>query len=550
MGQRVWVIGLDGATFDLIAPWVQAGHLPTFARLMEQGCWGEVRSTVPPITGPAWLSFMTGTNPGKHGVFDFTYRRPGTYDFPPTTGENNRQPSLWQILGQAGKRCLVLNVPMTYPPEPINGVLVSGMPATELVTYPPELADRIRAQIPDYVVYPDPGQAYSDQGIATFIKQVKTSIEGSKKLWRDLIGLEKWDFAMLLLNATDTVQHALWKFMSADHPQYDPHKAKRYGNAILEVYQACDAFLAEVMAELEDDTVLWVMSDHGFGPFHKFFHVNTWLMQAGLMSIRPGPLAHLKAFSFRLGFSPMVIYNILMNIGLGKLKRAVVRGRSQKLRRLFLSFDDVDWKRTVAYSLGNIGQIRVNVKGREPHGIVEPGSQYDQVVTDLIARLSQLRDPKNNELVVEHIYRRDEIYTGDAFEDAPDILFLPRRLEYFGFGEYEFGDHRVIVPVERGISGTHRMNGIGLAWGAFIRPGKLEQARLEDLSPTILHLLGEPIPAHMDGRPLLEVLSDQAGFPVPSQAPAWDGKQPSSMNMSQDEEERIRQRLKDLGYVA
>jgi predicted AlkP superfamily phosphohydrolase/phosphomutase len=153
-------------------------------------------------------------------------------------------------------------------------------------------------------------------------------------------------------------------------------------------------------------------------------------------------------------------------------------------------------------------------------------------------------------LVVEHIYRRSEIYTGEAFEDAPDILFLPRRLEYFGFGEYEFGDHRIIVPVTRGISGTHRMNGIGLAWGKVIRPGILKDARLEDLAPTILHLMGQPIPAHMDGRLLLEILAEHASLPPPREGAAWKGRNPSNIELSQDEQERIRQRLKDLGYVA
>jgi predicted AlkP superfamily phosphohydrolase/phosphomutase len=550
MSYRVWVIGLDGATFDLITPWVQSGDLPTFSRLMTEGSWGEIRSTIPPITGPAWISFMTGTNPGKHGVFDFTYRRPGSYDFPPTTGENNRQPSLWQILSQAGKRSLVLNVPMTYPPEPINGLLVSGMPATDLVTYPRDLAQKIKEIIPDYVVYPDPGQAYSDQGIETFLKQVDRSIQGGVRMWQELIKKESWDFAMILFNATDVVQHALWKFMSPQHPQYDPRKAAKYGKAILNVYKALDAVLADIMKKVDENTVLWVMSDHGFGPFHQFFHVNTWLIQQGLMSIRPSPIARLKAFLFRMGFSPMFIYNILMNVGLGKIKREVVRGRSQKLRLFFLSFDDVDWSKTVGYSLGNIGQIRINVKGREPQGVVEPGSEYDRVVGEVIERLSQVRDPKNGELVVEHIYRRSEIYAGDAFEDAPDILFLPRRLEYFGFGEYEFGDHRIIVPVTRGISGTHRMNGIGLAWGTAIRSGMLNGVKLEDLAPTILHLMGQPIPAHMDGRPLLEILAEKASLPPPQEGTAWKGKQPSNKELSQDEQERIRRRLQDLGYVA
>lgn len=268
------------------------------------------------------------------------------------------------------------------------------------------------------------------------------------------------------------------------------------------------------------------------------------------MKLRPNPVTRLKYALFRMGFSPMPVYNLLMRLGFGKFKREVVRGKSQKLRLVFLSFDDVDWSRTIAYSLGNIGQIRINVRGREPNGCIEPGPQYEQVVADVKERLSKLHDPKTGEQVIENIYHQSEIYTGDAAKDGPDILFLPRRLEYFGFGEYEFGDHRVVVPVDRGISGTHRMNGIGLAWGKPIRAGKFEGARLEDLAPSILHLMDMPIPAHMDGRPLVETIRDDADLPAPRSGPAWEGTSGHTEGLSDGEEEAIRQRLKDLGYVA
>jgi predicted AlkP superfamily phosphohydrolase/phosphomutase len=549
-GYRVWVIGLDGATFDLINPWVVAGFLPTFERLMREGSWGELRSTIPPITGPAWCSFMTGTNPGKHGVFDWTYRRPGSYDFPPVTGENNRQASLWQIASLAGKRVLVLNVPMTFPPEPVNGLLVSGMPATQLSTYPPDLAQKIYALIPDYVVYPDPGQAYSDQGIKAFLETVNRSINTSLQLWNELINWEAWDFAMILFNATDAVQHAMWKFMDPKHPQYNPKKAERFGDSILNIYRRIDNGLAEILQKMDEKTVLWVMSDHGAGPFHTFIHINTWLMKEKLLAIQAKPFTQLKSYLFQIGFSPMPVYNMLMKIGLGKLKREVVRGKSQKLRRIFLSFEDVDWSKTIAYSLGNIGQVRINLRGREPKGCVDPGEDYVRAVTDIIDRLSKLRDRQTGELVIDHIYRRSEIYSSEATEEGPDILFLPHKLEYFGFGEYEFGDHRVIVPVKHGISGTHRMNGIGITWGKPIRSGHLNNPHLEDMAPTILHLLGLPIPAHMDGRPLIEALAEDVSLPPPEIGPGIVKKSQMAGDLNKEDEYVVRKRLMDLGYVA
>ncbi|MCA9245377.1 MAG: alkaline phosphatase family protein, partial [Phycisphaerales bacterium] len=193
-----------------------------------------------------------------------------------------------------------------------------------------------------------------------------------------LRGRSDWDFAMVVFNGTDTISHAMWKFMDSSHPLHDPAKAKKYGNAIRDYYSYVDAKLAAIVDELDDDTTLIIMSDHGFGPFHKFIHVNNWLMDQDFMAVKPGALAALKHRMFRLGFSPMNVYNTLMALGLGSLKREVVRGQGQGLMKtLFLSFDDVDWSRTKAYSLGNVGQIRINVAGREPFGCVARGEEYE-----------------------------------------------------------------------------------------------------------------------------------------------------------------------------
>lgn len=551
MSSKVWIVGLDGATFDLILPWIEKGNLPTFSRLLDEGSWGELLSTIPPITGPAWSTFITGTNPGRHGIFDWVNRDPDSYDFPPVTGEHIRQPSLWQIASHAGKRVLVLNVPMTYPPEPVNGLLLSGLPATTIVTYPGELAEEIKQLIPDYIVYPDPGEAYSDQGIESFLDRVRRSIDGLLELWSELIKQESWDFAMLVFNATDVVQHAMWRFMDPTHPRHKKGVSGKYQDAILSVYQQIDQALAQIISTMDSDTTLMVMSDHGFGPFHKFFHVNTWLVQQEFLSINSNLKARLKSTLFNFGLSPMPIYEVLMRIGLGRVKREVVRGKGQgMMRTFFLSFDDVDWCKTLAYSYGNIGQIRVNLRGREPYGIVEPGQEYERLIDEIKHRLSQFRDPVTGELVVEYIYARSEIYEGDYVVDAPDLLFLPRRLEYFGFGEYEFGDHRVIARVENGISGTHRMNGVFVVWGQKIRKVKIDGVSLEDLSPTSLHLLGLPVPSHMDGKVISGIFREDSGYGEPQIGPAWEDRSAPIGKLSKEEEMIIRKRMSDLGYVS
>ncbi|MBK7202399.1 hypothetical protein [Candidatus Amarolinea dominans] len=201
--------------------------------------------------------------------------------------------------------------------------------------------------------------------------------------------------------------------------------------------------------------------------------------------------------------------------------------------------------------LGNIGQIRLNVAGREPQGCVAPGREYEQVREEIMARLRLLTDPSTGEAVVDEIYPREELYRGPYLEDAPDIVFLPKRLEYFGFGEYEFGSHRVIEAMRRGISGTHRMNGIFAALGEPVQPGvEISGASLADLAPTILHLLGQPIPAAMDGRVLIQALRG----PLAAQTPqVVDTPAPVSttgaFTLSAEDEAAISERLRGLGYV-
>ncbi len=556
---RVMVIGLDGATFDLIEPWAQAGHLPAFRRLMAEGAYGSLHSTIPPMTAPAWTSFMTGKNPGKHGLYDWIYRCDDSYGVSPVTAAHCQEPTLWSLLSNAGRRVCVINVPMTFPPTRVNGAMISGLPAPSTrvnITYPPDLLEEIEDKVGEYLLYPDPGQAYSDSGVDAFLDNLYRTTETRLRVLDHLRAGEDWDFMMVVLNGTDTVQHAMWKHMSVDHPQHQPGKREKYGDAILRYFQYVDRALDRIVASLDDSTTLVIMSDHGFGPFHKFIHLNNWLRQQSWLQIKGTPWASVKSGLFGLGLTPMGVYNLLMRLGLGAFKREVVRGKGQGLlKKLFLSFDDVDWPRTMAYSLGNVGQICLNVRGREPQGCVEPGEQYEAVRSEIMDRLCQLRDPQTGEQVVEAVYRREEVYWGKNVEKAADIVFIPTRLEYFGFGEYEFGSNEIIESVERGISGTHRLNGMVLLWGAAASTGvQLKDARIFDLAPTILRIMGETVPEDMDGQVLAHALNSDYAGPCPAGGlPVPESTFPASaavtVSLTDEDKELIADRLRGLGYV-
>jgi predicted AlkP superfamily phosphohydrolase/phosphomutase len=435
-------------------------------------------------------------------------------------------------------------------------------PSTDVtITYPKDLLEEIEAEVGEYLLYPDPGQAYSDAGVDAFLDRLYKTTKMRLKVMSYLRAHDEWDFFMMVFNGTDTIQHAMWKYMSPEHPLHDPDKYSKYGDSILNYFRYIDYELGKITDELGEDEVLVLMSDHGFGPFHKFIHVNNWLRKQGWLKIKRSPLATVKTILFDLGFAPMKIYNLLMRMGLGSLKREVVRGQGQGLlKKLFLSFDDVDWFRTAAYSLGNVGQISLNVRGREPHGLIEPGKPYEDLRDEIITRLWQFRDPETGEKVVQEVYRREEIYRGDYVGEASDIIFIPTRMEYFGFGEYEFGSNETIESMKRGISGTHRPYGMFLMYGKPIKQGVwYSGANILDLVPTILFLMSKTVPSDMDGRVLSELIDPEL-FEIlekgktETRQTATDKRPengPPSVDsgLSEEEQQIIAKRLRDLGYV-
>ena len=547
---RVVVIGLDGGDWSLIEPWVQEGKLPTFQRLMAEGAWGRLRSTMPPITAPAWSSFITGKNPGKHGLIDFVFRQRESYHVSPVNASLRRGRSLWALLGDGGKRVLVVNVPVTYPPEPVPGYLVSGLltpSERSAFTHPPELAAELRAA--GYRIHTP--QSYARGDIDRFLRDIYETTDIQWMALQRLMSSNPWDLAMYVFRGTDRIQHGLWHFMDAGHPLHGAPGTEKYRDAIQEYYQYIDQKLAGLLGSLDGRTLLILMSDHGAGPFHKYIYMNNWLLRWGLLKLRNRPQTRLKRAGFDLGLTPINVYNLLLRLGLGRLKGKVTKGKGAKsLSRLFLSFQDVDWEQTRAYSLGNAGQLWINLRGREPRGIVEPGANYAAVRRDLVARVREMRDPATGEKMVDEVFVREDLYEGPYVEQMPDVVFVPKGFRYLSFGEYEFASHR-LVDVSLGITGWHRLQGMVLLHGAPIRAeGKVVDARIEDLAPTILYLMGQPVPADMDGQLLSGALK-----------PSWlDAKRLEKIDvdpdterdrrdLSDEDEEQVRKRLQGLGYL-
>jgi len=553
--QRICVIGLDGATLDLIEPWIQKGKLPTLKKLISNGTKGRLRSAIPPITAPAWSSFITGKNPGKHGLYDFIARRPGTYQTRPFNASDRNGESLWSLLSRAGKRVTILNVPMTYPPEPVNGFMVSGMgtPATvDDFCYPKEIIHDLRRVVPNYEVQNE--GIFDPRGREhQMLQAVQKMTAMRQQTVRHFLTQAEWDFFMVVFMATDWLQHYFWHYMDESHPCHDPEAPAILKNAILDCYRQIDDCLGEILDCLDDDTLVIIMSDHGFGPQEKYLHVNTWLWENGYLHFKSTAQTRLKETLFKSGITPLNIYEFLRRLGKSRTVAQNLRQRKESVReavnRMFLSFNDVDWGRTRAYSVGNIGPIYVNLKGREPEGAVEPGHEYDDLVAELTDALFRLRDPISGDQIVEHVYRREEVFHGDHLTDAPDLLFLPRDMKYIGYGLLQFSSNHWLAASDR--SGGHRMDGLLLMHGSGVRTGhELASARIIDLAPTILAAMGVPVPTDMDGQVLTNAFVEdiQVTMQVGYQAPKQDAAA-QAIDLSAKDEDEILERLRGLGYV-
>jgi predicted AlkP superfamily phosphohydrolase/phosphomutase len=563
---RVLVIGLDGVTFDLLGPWIEAGELPNLQRLMKTGAWGKLRSTLPPISSSSWSSFATGVNPGKHGLVDFVYPSADSYKVSMVNATSRRTRALWNWLNDAGYQVGLLGIPTTYPPEPVDGFMVSGFlapgPDSEWA-YPPELKPELssalqRQGLGEFQL--SPNERYRSTGrLDRFLADLTDSVENRTQAALYLMRNKPWDLFAVVYWDTDMVQHETWQLLDPTHPRHNPGEAAAHHKQILDFHRKVDADVGRLLAEVgyqgntpDSDTLVIVMSDHGFGPVHSFFLTNNWLAQLGLIEFKKGVGTSFKKLLFRLGYTPLRMFRVVKALGLGRLRKQVrFQQKAGLLNRLFLSFDDVDWSQTRAFSIGSFGQIYINLVGAHPEGIVQPGQEYDDLRERIAAEALALRDPYSGEPLVERVHRREEVYSGPFAARTPDLIAQPRGWEYMAFGHADFGSNRLVEPIT-GLSGHHRLDGLVMLAGAGVKPGThLDNAQILDLTPTILHAMGEAVPRDLDGRVLTEAFgaSSPAARPVLfSQANVYkdDTKTP---DFSDQEMTEVQEKLQGWGYA-
>jgi len=474
---RTLVVGLDGANIELIKQWAKEGKLPTFEKLLREGSYGNLESVIPTITIPAWNCMTSGKNPGKIGCFSFIHKAPGTYDFRIYTALVEKEKCIWDILSDCGKENFVFNVPNVLYAYKINGYMVAGVLclSEEKLTYPENLKeDLYKMEYKRDISSIETLWGLSDKEL---LRKHKEITESQCEILFHFLG-KQWDFGFFVLTELDRVQHAFWN----------------QKETVLSSYQNIDRKLKELLDRLDredEETMVIIVSDHGFGPNKRTLLINEWLARRGLLVVKKIPAVEVVKPLLRIQKNPAVV----------KMLRVMWR-KLAPLRPLYLKLSKgasrtpIQWDKTKAFSYGTWGTIYINLEGREPEGIVKE-EEYEQLRTEIIDGLKE---------IPVKAYRKEELYHGQYLESAPDIIiqiddYVNSISGVVGYGKdfrERFGGHH------------RRDNGTFIAWGPDIKENCKIKAKMYDIAPTILHIFGVSIPKDMDGRVLKEIFKEDS----------------------------------------
>ncbi|MFN2388431.1 MAG: alkaline phosphatase family protein [Actinomycetota bacterium] len=537
---KVLLLGLDGITYSVLDPAFAAGHMPRFKALLERGAAGVLTSTVPPYTPPGWTSIFTGVNPGKHGIFGFTLgnvqQRKGLVSLDRVTA-----PALWNAANAQGTPIGLFNIPMTYPPPAVEGFAVAGMltpegggETPEGFTYPADLADRIAAHVGTYEI-DIPVDYDHDWKSTAIIDRLSRNLALKRRALQMLLD-DHPNLPMLfaVLEAPDRLMHVHYKYIDPRCEHFDRPEAESIRARAWRFFDEMDDMIGDLIEWAGTDGFVVTMSDHGFGPKDKVVNVNLALREWGLLTV---------GGAGAVGASPAA----------RKVARRIKKVLPKKLYRRAkgAAQGTIDWSRTRAFSSPNPQQgIYVNLRGREPHGIVAPGD-YDAVRDEVAERFGALVDPADGAPVLDEIHRREDVMDGPQTDGAPD-LFPVCRAHSYELSEGLFSP-AILTDYRHLPRGFHHMDGVfGVAGPGIARRSDRMRASLYDIMPTALYLAGLKIP-EVDGRVLTELLSEEEIARRPPEVLRLDletaGAGAEAKPYSAEEEAQIEESLRNLGYL-
>jgi predicted AlkP superfamily phosphohydrolase/phosphomutase len=538
---RTLVIGIDGATFDLIKPWAQAGLLPTFAHLLQNGAHATLVAYPYMNSAAAWTNIVTGYNPGQHGIFSFTTRPLEPINWRAVTGHDRHKPAFWHTLTAAGQRAGVMNVPMSFPAETLNGFMLSGMDSPSATaknfSHPQGLFQELRRAGIEYVIdVPNLSESarHGEQGLPPMVRDMTVA-----RTRAFLYLLEKYpcDTAMLVYIGNDRMSHHFWNETppAPDAPEWRP---------LRELFQLYDSQLQELLQPMTGETTVFLVSDHGFGAVRAgSYGGNALLERAGYQARLTRPLKS-SLLSKLLKVGRRTIPQTWQRDLAGRFP--TMHARAARAERGY------DWTRTRAYIQGEIGAIRFNLRGRDPDGIVTP-EESESLRNELKEFMLGLTNPESGAKIVKGVDRGSELMHGPFVRGAGELYInwnydtLRDSLAYHRNGE------DVVVtasPPSSGWIGTHRSEGIFIAYGKGIRPGVTHEPISHfELTPTLLYLHDQPVADDMDGRVLTEWFEPDFVQQHSLKKASASDYTPAAGNLDNAENEMVETRLRQLGYI-
>lgn len=525
--KKIYVIGLDGFNLSLFRKLEKEGVFPNLSRLMKNGIFGSLLSTIPPYTGPAWVSMFTGVNPGGHGVFGFTRRKPESYDNFVLDSSYISAAPIWDYLNAAGLSTGIFNLPFTFPPRKLEGFMVSGMltPSPEKnFTYPPSVKDKIMEVAPAYDI-DVPVNLDRDWRHPRLIEKLRNELENKRRVLLGLLDEYDPDFLMAVFIAPDRLQHLWWRWImeNKDVP------TESFKDLIKQLFFKLDETIGAICGRLTERDIILVVSDHGFTSFNKTFYLNSWLAREGFLKFKDG------------GGTLRRFFRILNRPGLKKfIPRALVASaRSRTSRQL------IDWSQSKAYASSNMEEgIYINLKGREPMGQVAPGSDYEGLRDEIRSKLLNFNAAPASPAVFKKILRKEDLYRGKFLFHAPDLLLvlekgwnmsssIPGKKLWSDWSDFPWGVH-------------HPQGMWGISGGGIKAGSEPVRADIKDILPTVLSLFKIPVPPEVEGKTIMEVARPVSASGEDTSVPPSPSASPS---FSSSEEAEIKERLEGLGYI-
>ena len=549
----LWIIGLDGLEPDLLARWSAEGHLPTLSACMARGRHGRLLSTPNQLTSSAWMTVATGCSPATHGVYNFQERVPGEYRLRLPTAADRSLPAFWETASDAGCTVITARVPMSYPVRPVHGLQVADWlapsPNSPGFAYPESLARDLRRRF-DHAFWLEPTDLLNSARYYRVLQALLHNADRTFELFDYLLSRERADLFFGVVREADVAGHIFWGFHAGTKSCHDPYLTRDLQEALRQVYERIDQRLGEMLARMPSGGNLLIVSDHGMGSRpHGPDYVGPLLEQAGLMVRHPAPTAPPRRW-------PQVREAACRHIPWSlrrRLKPLDADTWSRGFTQSHLAHIDFARSRAFSYLYSTMGEVWLNLQGRDPQGVVAPGREQRELEDALADMFAGCEEMATGRPLVESVWRRDELFAGphrDIFADL-HVRFDPD-LPAHG-ARARFGGRELAVPpfpAPQGPAGFHRPYGVFVACGPDITGAPQPVAgALDDVAPTALALLGLPVPCFMEGRVLNEALTDSmdrqyADLPVSRAASAVPEPAYSAADLT-----RIEGRLAELGYL-